>query len=406
MLVLKIIAVLGFLLGVVCLVVELRHKNNTSVAIFSTLIGVSIILFAVSIPAEKTIDEYKAAKGDQSEGSLDSVNAVESKAGTADAEETDANAFDLTNLDENETDSASAGNDRMVLIPVADDNEAPSGEQAVPKDLADELAGLEFPTGEPVAVDVPDDVQEPDNVQVPDSAAPSLDSAAPALDSAAPALDSAESAHEALPNDPLAPTAVAGKNIDDGKINEQIEFNGSKSKKKKAKIVSYEWDFGDGTKSSGKTVTHAYAKIGSYTATLTVTDQDNHVGIATRTIVVNRPESKIKFFEKKLPAQDGVTFDKQEGKYTKTFTGSQISLEASGYVSAVSGCKCDVVAEIEGSGCQVTKSKTLADGGEGDIKVKATCKSGLGEIQWRIIRRASAGCDCKFGAFEMECYEY
>jgi len=46
-------------------------------------------------------------------------------------------------------------------------------------------------------------------------------------------------------------------------------------------IVSYEWDFGDGTTASGKVVTHEYNITGSYTVTLTVTDNDGLTDTAT-----------------------------------------------------------------------------------------------------------------------------
>jgi len=39
-------------------------------------------------------------------------------------------------------------------------------------------------------------------------------------------------------------------------------------------IVFYDWDFGDGTLGSGQIITHEYASVGVYTATLTVTDND------------------------------------------------------------------------------------------------------------------------------------
>ena len=43
-------------------------------------------------------------------------------------------------------------------------------------------------------------------------------------------------------------------------------------------IVSYAWDFGDGSNATGSTITHSYSAFGTYTATLTVTD--NH-GLAS-----------------------------------------------------------------------------------------------------------------------------
>ena len=40
-------------------------------------------------------------------------------------------------------------------------------------------------------------------------------------------------------------------------------------------IVSYEWDFGDGTGDTGVTVTHVYHAVSNYNVTLTVTDDDD-----------------------------------------------------------------------------------------------------------------------------------
>jgi len=49
-------------------------------------------------------------------------------------------------------------------------------------------------------------------------------------------------------------------------------------------IVSYEWDFGDGTSGTGKTATHEYTKAGTYTVTLRVEDAAGNQ--ATNTVVV------------------------------------------------------------------------------------------------------------------------
>jgi parallel beta-helix repeat protein len=58
-----------------------------------------------------------------------------------------------------------------------------------------------------------------------------------------------------------------------GNVNVSLSFNGSNSyDPDEDNIVSYEWDFGDGTNSTGTNPTHIYSAVGNYTVTLTVTD--------------------------------------------------------------------------------------------------------------------------------------
>ena len=38
-------------------------------------------------------------------------------------------------------------------------------------------------------------------------------------------------------------------------------------------IVSYHWDFGDGTTGTGKNIEHTYSSAGTYNVTLTITDE-------------------------------------------------------------------------------------------------------------------------------------
>ena len=51
-------------------------------------------------------------------------------------------------------------------------------------------------------------------------------------------------------------------------------------------IVSYEWDFGDGTTGAGKTVNHIYEKPGTYNVTLTVKDAAGNYATDSITITV------------------------------------------------------------------------------------------------------------------------
>lgn len=63
------------------------------------------------------------------------------------------------------------------------------------------------------------------------------------------------------------PTADPGERERNVKAGEVVEFDGGASI---GKIDKYEWDFGDGSKAFGKTVSHAYMFDGNYTTTLTV----------------------------------------------------------------------------------------------------------------------------------------
>ncbi len=52
-------------------------------------------------------------------------------------------------------------------------------------------------------------------------------------------------------------------------------------------IVARDWDFGDGGTASGATPSHSYEVPGTYTVTLTVTDDDGAVGTATQQVTVS-----------------------------------------------------------------------------------------------------------------------
>ena len=54
-------------------------------------------------------------------------------------------------------------------------------------------------------------------------------------------------------------------------------------------IDRYEWDFGDGSIAEGITASHQYAAAGTYTVTLTVTEQKGGVNTTSRSVTVSDP---------------------------------------------------------------------------------------------------------------------
>ena len=88
---------------------------------------------------------------------------------------------------------------------------------------------------------------------------------------------------------PVAPVAVisALPVLGDAPLN--VQLNGSDSGDSDGAIKSYQWNFGDGVSNTGSaSVTHTYQTPGSYTATLTVTDNSGLKSTETQAIQVNQ----------------------------------------------------------------------------------------------------------------------
>jgi PKD repeat protein len=90
------------------------------------------------------------------------------------------------------------------------------------------------------------------------------------------------------------PKALASASPTSGNAPLAVNFTGSNSSDPDGSIVSYAWNFGDGTSSASANPQHTYNAAGSYTATLTVTDNGGltnsaSVVIAVTTAPVNQP---------------------------------------------------------------------------------------------------------------------
>lgn len=71
-----------------------------------------------------------------------------------------------------------------------------------------------------------------------------------------------------------------------GQVGDEITLDGSASRPAVGKMVSYHWDFGDGTTGTGAAVSHVYSKSWTYIITLTVVDEGGGVGKATGSISI------------------------------------------------------------------------------------------------------------------------
>lgn len=77
----------------------------------------------------------------------------------------------------------------------------------------------------------------------------------------------------------FAPVDVVTASVQFGGAPLMVHFDGTASFDPDGSVVSYSWDFGDGTIATGPTATHTYTSPGTYFAWLTVTDNDGHLNL-------------------------------------------------------------------------------------------------------------------------------
>ena len=107
------------------------------------------------------------------------------------------------------------------------------------------------------------------------------------------------------------PEAIFTENATTVDTNEAIFFDASGSYDLDGSLVDYSWDFGDGTSTSGVTVTHVYVDSGIYFVFLNVTDDDGAIDSAVSIITVFDSPPVAIFTESKETAyvDETITFD-------------------------------------------------------------------------------------------------
>lgn len=144
-----------------------------------------------------------------------------------------------------------------------------------------------------------------------------------------------------------APSAMLESNKNIGWTGESFTFDGSKSEDDDSTIVSWIFDFGDGTKFEANNEdqakpTHTYARGGEYTVTLTVIDSGKDSAgaesdMATKTIAVNHRDQVPPGTVFSNPASDNDTV----GVYRQIFEvreqGDRIEVTLDAKSAAVAG---------------------------------------------------------------------
>lgn len=88
-----------------------------------------------------------------------------------------------------------------------------------------------------------------------------------------------------------APVAVVTVAPNPAAIGAAVTFDGTASYDVDGTIQSHAWTFGDGATASGSLVTHAYSAVGTYTVTLTVSDEYGKTGVKTASLAVIDPNA-------------------------------------------------------------------------------------------------------------------
>ena len=201
------------------------------------------------------------------------------------------------------------------------------------------------------------------------------------------ATDTASTTVTVAPNQP--PTA----SFTDSCTNLVCSFDASASSDPDGSIADYAWNFGDGTSNTGATPSHTFASAGTYTVTLTVTDNQDSVGTTSQQLtVVGVPVYAADTFERTVAsgwgtADTGGAYSLGGGTTRFAVTGGSgiMKLNAPGagpyaYLDAVSATNIneliDATTDAQGTGNGISLVYIARHTTSGDYRLKLRLLAG------------------------------
>ena len=149
-----------------------------------------------------------------------------------------------------------------------------------------------------------------------------------------------------------------------GELPLPVRFDASPVEGPAGKIVSYAWDFGDGSKAEGPMVAHTYAKAGSYTASLQIQDAQGRTDVVPRIITVTPLDTV-------APTVVSVSAPGQTNRVVVTFSEPVQKEDAEAVANYTGASGLQIVSAALGSdGTSVTLMTTPLARGEYSITVK------------------------------------
>ncbi len=176
-----------------------------------------------------------------------------------------------------------------------------------------------------------------------------------------------------------APTATFAISPTSGLPGTWFTFNAGSSFDPDGSITSYAWTYGDGGTGSGVTTYHTYASAGTYSVTLTVTDDDGATDTYLDTVLVGSSPNQ--------PPTAAFTVSPSSGQPGTWFTfNAGSSSDADGSISGYAWSFGD-----SSTGAGVTAYHTYASAGTYTVTLTVTDDDGATDTETRSVTVASAG---------------